>query len=208
MDADSGRYSGFPPATRRTATIGGSPFVPSGSNSTCMSPFVACLVARRYGAQRTRSPVMACVTPIASSCTRGGSKAMRIVRSLVASNRVKSWGIRKLRILGQASPKASPIALRIEVFPTPLGPTMAVSESRGRSTSSSDRKLRHEMLLIMAPCIRARPKGWAVQGRTQPSRATLLLFGVGDCVKAPSFASYLIERPPPSMRTSSWPERR
>lgn len=55
------------------------------------------------------------------------------------SKAVKSWGMRMLRIVGQASPHTRSIARRSEVLPEPFGPTKAVTGPSGTSTSSSDR---------------------------------------------------------------------
>ena len=63
---------------------------------------------------------------------------MAISIPLDASKFVKSCGMRKLRRLGQASPRTRSMARSKDVLPEPLGPTNAVKVARGISTSSRE----------------------------------------------------------------------
>src|SRR2546423_14424895 len=56
--------------------------------------------------------------------------------------------MRTLRRLGQNDPRTRSMARRIEVFPAPFGPTIAVSGAIGTTTSSSERKLLDRTALI------------------------------------------------------------
>src|SRR6266480_2528031 len=87
---------------------------------------------------------------MASSCSSGGSNVTVMERSRPASNLVKSWGTLKLRMVGHPSPRTIPTALRIDVFPTPFGPTIAVRGSRGIARLSKERKFWQVTALIMA----------------------------------------------------------